>query len=96
MRLHICPHWRRRIAAAKKRGKFTVYEKNLSGSFQSCAIGERFALTSDDSGGFFEDSTGNALGLSFMYAVHGNNIVEATRLLRQIERFHTQEVVHAP
>ncbi len=72
--------WRRRITAAIKRGEFTLRDKELSGDWPSCAVGEQHERAPEvvkfgDEFGFFHGPVDNKLnraGICFDRAVQAD------------------------
>lgn len=85
--------WRKRIAAAKKRGYFTDYDGSLAGDWKSCAVGEARKVFGGQRPGLLSGSLWFApidekyhdLGTRFDLAIIEDNFDLALKLLKRIE-----------
>ena len=75
--------WAERIAAAKKRGRFTAGDKMKADHWATCAVGERFRTRCRTD---VPTSTLVILGTWFNDAVYLDGIVNAEKLLKRIQR----------
>lgn len=86
----VCQKWRVRIARAVKRGQFSVKDEELSLSFRTCAIGERFKIRKCTNLSHTInkrlDEKAYRLGMDFMHAVTKGHIKRAAQLLTRIEK----------
>lgn len=79
-------NWKTRIIKAKKRGRFTIYEEVIAGSFNTCATSElkNTGLLSYD----MRPHDEKLLDLSryFMFAIQTNNLLLAEPIYNKIHK----------
>lgn len=91
------PVWHRRLLAAEEVGYFTSEDRENVGSWNSCAIGERFYAsefqeTRKDNGtvltGYVHHRSAEhyRLGMEFMKHVQHNHVAQARRVYEEIQR----------
>lgn len=79
-------NWHKRIAAARKRGRFTGDDEQLAGDWVTCACGEQDQRIPRHQVSCPKDAYLGRLGCSFSDAVKMNDYDGADRLLAAIER----------
>lgn len=90
-------NWKKRIERAKKKGKFNATDRELAESWNTCAVGEHFAIVDENlrvlgpSGSFGGSLTRRdkiaGKGIDFSYAVDDDDFKWASELLKKIARF---------
>jgi hypothetical protein len=78
-------NWRKRIPAARARGRFTAADNVAAGEWPDCACGQQDARIPRNERGMPLDETLCRLGVKFCVAVGKNDFDKSASLLAQIE-----------
>ncbi len=89
------PKWERRLNAAEKRGKFTLYERELSNEWGTCAIGETYDVVDGELEEEYEnanrwveyDEKAERLGMQFMEAIEDQDVKNARETFNEIKKY---------